>query len=496
MRTRTLLGVVLLLAACGDDDGQTSGGGGSSTAADGPSTTSGSGPVQGTGSGTGEGAGDASASSTGNGSGVGGNDQGGGDVGGSGVGAPLVLFPRTGIDASELGVLVNDADPLSVEIATRYVAARGIPAGNVVHLTLSTSTADAISSAELAPLKSAVDAALDGSDVQALAITWTKPYRVENMSVTSAFSLGFKAIGDTCGDPSSQGGTPNPYDANLASTRPFSELGFRPSMVIPATTVEEAQALIDRGVASDATWPAGSAHLMNTSDQTRSARCILDAGYGWTNECQQFLDAWDPAGSGIPAGIVNADAISSVPDVLFYVQGLASVPDLFTNTYLPGAVGDHLTSYGGQIPTSGQMSAFQFILAGTTGSFGTVVEPCAYQQKFPDPGILIPSYFAGATLVEAYWRSVRWPAEGIFIGEPLARPWSPGYRSEWDAESGTLTIETTAMVPGRTYAIEAADDEDGPFDVVQGGLEVTLHTRSTFVVPDATRAVYRFVASP
>ena len=35
----------------------------------------------------------------------------------------------------------------------------------------------------------------------ALAITWTKPYRVENMSVTSAFSLGFLHInwsGDWC----------------------------------------------------------------------------------------------------------------------------------------------------------------------------------------------------------------------------------------------------------------------------------------------------------
>ncbi|HEU4845882.1 MAG TPA: TIGR03790 family protein, partial [Burkholderiaceae bacterium] len=29
----------------------------------------------------------------------------------------------------------------------------------------------------------------------------------------------------------------------------------------------------------------------------------------------------------------------------------------------------------------------------------------------------------GATAIEAYWRSVAWPAQGLFIGEPLAAPY-------------------------------------------------------------------------
>lgn len=29
------------------------------------------------------------------------------------------------------------------------------------------------------------------------------------------------------------------------------------------------------------------------------------------------------------------------------------------------------------------MSCFEFVKAGTTGSYGTVVEPFAFQQKFP-----------------------------------------------------------------------------------------------------------------
>ncbi len=136
------------------------------------------------------------------------------------------------------------------------------------------------------------------------------------------------------------------------------------------------------------------------------------------------------------------------------------------------------------------MSAFEWLKAGATGSYGTVVEPCAYTQKFPDPTILIPQYFAGATLIEAYWKSVLWPAEGLFIGEPLARPFGNGFR--WKMDAGTLTIETTTMIPNKAYLIEAADSTAGPFTTVQDKLTITKYQRSTFTIPNATGAVYRF----
>ncbi|HVY45061.1 MAG TPA: TIGR03790 family protein, partial [Minicystis sp.] len=438
------------------------------------------------------GGGGGSASGTahgGGGPGSGGAAAGGGGAGGA-ASAPTVMFPRTGITADELGVLVNDDDPLSVMIADYYVHARKIPAKNVVHLQIPNTTATTLAGSDFVPLKAQVDAAFMGTNVQAMAITWTRPYAVDNLSITSAFALGYKAIGDTCNDPNSQFATPNPYAMNMDSTAPFTDLAFRPAMTIPATTIDEAEAIIDRGVASDGTWPTGSAYLMDTSDQTRSARCILNPMYGWTNECQALLDEWDGAKTGVAASIIDADEITGKADVLFYVQGLASVPDLDTNTYVPGAVADHLTSFGGQIPTSAQMSAFEFLRAGATGSYGTVVEPCAFQQKFPDPAVLVPRYFGGATLIEAYWKSVVWPAEGIFIGEPLARPWGPGYRSSFDGD--TLTIETTAMVPGKTYVIEAADDANGPFTAVMSGLTVPAYQKATFTVKHANRAVYRF----
>ena len=407
-------------------------------------------------------------------------------------GPPEVLFPRTGITADQLGVLVNDDDPLSVSIAAYYVGARKIPTANVVHLHLGAPTAK-LSVSAFTPLKAQVDAALLGTGAQAMAITWTQPYAVDYMSITSAFSLGYIPVDTTanpCSNTSPKCGPDNPYVASPESTSPFTEHAFRPSMTIPATTLGEAKALIDRGVASDGTWPTGTAYLMKTSDAIRSARCVLNPTYGYINECQLFLNTWDPVASGIGASIVMADDIQNKTDVLFYVQGLASVPNLTTNTYLPGAVADHLTSYGGDIPTSGQMSCFEFIKAGATGSFGTVVEPYAFQQKFPDPRVVIPRYFGGNTLIEAYWKSVASPGMGIFVGEPLARPFGNGFRSKF--ASGTLTIETTTMIPGHKYVIEAADSSAGPFTTVQDNLSVAKYQKSSFTIPQATRRTYRF----
>ena len=138
------------------------------------------------------------------------------------------------------------------------------------------------------------------------------------------------------------------------------------------------------------------------------------------------------------------------------------------------------------------MSCFEFIKAGATGSFGTVVEPYAFQQKFPDPRVLIPRYFGGETLIEAYWKSVASPGMGIFIGEPLARPFGTGFRS--DFADGALTIETTVMLPGHTYVIEAGDSSNGPFTPVLSNLSVVKSQISTFTIPAATAHTYRFRA--
>jgi uncharacterized protein (TIGR03790 family) len=89
----------------------------------------------------------------------------------------------------------------------------------------------------------------------------------------------------------------------------------------------------------------------------------------------------------------------------------------------PGTIADHLTSFGGMLTDSSQMSVLDFIAGGVTGTFGTVSEPCAYAQKFPNPSIVISHYTQGETLIEAYWKSVSQTFQGEFVGEPLSNPW-------------------------------------------------------------------------
>jgi uncharacterized protein (TIGR03790 family) len=121
--------------------------------------------------------------------------------------------------------------------------------------------------------------------------------------------------------------------------------------------------------------------------------------------------------------LVHASALKDARDIVFYIVGAVRVPGLETLHFLPGAVADHLTSTGGALTETDQMSSLRWLEAGATGSYGAVVEPCNFPTKFPDPVALMRHYLAGDTLIEAYWKSVAMPGQGVFIGEPLARPY-------------------------------------------------------------------------
>ena len=81
--------------------------------------------------------------------------------------------------------------------------------------------------------------------------------------------------------------------------------------------------------------------------------------------------------------------------------------------------------------------------AGASGSYGTVVEPCNYTQKFPDP----VDYFyqaRGFSLAEAYYQSVLNPFEGLFVGEPLAAPFAQPGGANWTSLTNGAVLSGTA----------------------------------------------------
>jgi uncharacterized protein (TIGR03790 family) len=128
---------------------------------------------------------------------------------------------------------------------------------------------------------------------------------------------------------------------------------------------------------------------------------------------------------GVDVHVEATPALEDVKRVLLYMTGAVTVDKLDRIGWVPGAMGDHLTSFGGALDGhTVHMTAKAWIASGATASYGTVSEPCAYPQKFPHPQVLLLHYAQGSTLIEAYWKSVAWPQQGVFIGEPLAAPFA------------------------------------------------------------------------
>lgn len=319
---------------------------------------------------------------------------------------PALLNPNTALEAKDLAIIVNDSDPLSRQIADYYQQQRQIPAEQVIHVRFAAHHAF-LSQSEFNKIKQQVDQKTP-KHVQAFVLTWLQPFRVECMSITTAFAAGF--------DPSfcATGCKPtrnSPYFAS-EEARPYDKYAWRPTMALAAENFPEAKKLIDRGLAADFTRPPGAAYLLKTSDNARSSRAMA-----FPSIVEKLRPYWQ-------VHYLEQDYIAGHDDVMFYFTGLKTVPNIANNRYLPGAVADHLTSAGGVMSGSDQMNILEWLKAGVTGSYGAVVEPCNFPAKFPNPGVLMYHYLRGSTLIEAYWKSVAQPGQGIFVGEPLAKPFA------------------------------------------------------------------------
>jgi len=313
----------------------------------------------------------------------------------------LAAGARAQLQPAQLGLVVNDADPASVAIAEYYRQARGLAPQQLAHVRLPGSPR-VLDAAAFAALRQQVDSQL-GPEVRAVLFVWTAPYAVECNGLTAAYTLGFDAA--QCRQPCGPGRN-NPYFNSSALPE-----GMRLSMLLPATPEALGRAVVDRGRMAGFNTPHAGAYFLQTGDKLRNARA-------------RFF----PPSAELPARrlrihTLKQDALEGRDDIILYQTGAAQVEQLETLHFLPGALADHLTSWGGDLLGTRQMSSLRWLEAGATASYGTVSEPCSHWQKFPRPDIVLRHYLSGATALEAYWRSVLWPAQGVFIGEPLARPY-------------------------------------------------------------------------
>jgi len=321
------------------------------------------------------------------------------------IGLTLTTWTAFGLSPDELGILYRRNDPASEQVASRYQVARHVPAENVVAIGIPDQPV--IEPGQFEALRVSALARLP-SRVRVLALVWTLPYAVGCMSITTAFAAGYRAgfcepgCGRTLLSPL--------YDASTLDSARRS--GWMPAMLLPSADEPLAIDLIARGARSDGTRPTATVYLVSTEDAARNVR----AG--------SYLDAERNYGRTISIRQLHTPITQNISNVFTYFTGAARVMEIDQLRFIPGAVADHLTSMGGILNQTAQTTALHWIRAGATGSYGTVTEPCNHVGKFPSPMVFLAHYLNGETLIEAYWKAVAMPGQGLFVGEPLAAPFA------------------------------------------------------------------------
>jgi uncharacterized protein (TIGR03790 family) len=317
------------------------------------------------------------------------------------------------LDRKDIGLIINTADPYSVAVGAYYQQRRALAPRQVLRVELPLRRQ--LEPADFAALQGRI-AEYFGPETHALALAWVTPYAVQCNALTGALALGFDPA--LCSN-SCRRSRPSPL-FNSSSARPWRDHHTRLAMQLAAPSAEAARQLIDRGVAADATLGrrGGStvqAEFLVTADVARNVRALLYPAAAMMRR------------TGVAIEVRDADSAGSVAPVLLLQTGQAQIGELMRQRWVNGALADHLTSYGGQLdaPAGSQSTAMDWIAGGATASHGTASEPCAHLQKFPHPQVLLGHYLQGATAIEAYWKSVAWPQQSVFIGEPLSAPFAP-----------------------------------------------------------------------
>ena len=348
--------------------------------------------------------------------------------------APSLLAGGSGLNTL---VVINRSSSNSCELGNYFCERRQVPPDNVLFLdwtggNISWSSGD-FQTNLVTPLLAALTARQLSSQIDYLVLSMDIPFQTINgtavNSTTSALFYGLKNGADLlnsyCGS-----------EAVFRQAPPTGAPGYSfLTCMITSDSLANAKNLVDQGVASDATFPPQAVVLAKSSDPMRSIRyTAFDDALFNTRLRGNYLIVR-----------TNSDATSGQTSLLGYETGLSNF-GVSPGTFVPGAMADSLTSYGGIIfGPNGQTTLLAFINAGASGSYGTVTEPTADARKFPDPQV----YFyqaRGFSLAECYYQSICMPYQGLIVGEPLAAPFQQPAAGMWTGISSNAVLSGTPQL--------------------------------------------------
>ena len=381
--------------------------------------------------------------------------------------APALAFAGGGPFNTLVVVNTNSAD--SVELGDYYAAAHGIPAHHVCRLGIATNLATLATNEFYALVRNPVanHIAANGlsGQIDYLVLCMHVPTRVRDVEgVDAALFYGFKNApsyweAGSCNLPAN---TSNEYFRAERAFRSADGLNDTNGFVafhLVASNLPAAKLVVDRGVAAQSSFPSSAMQLYMVGYIGRYVREVLFAN-------AQFSFAALPGLAPACELGPYRQNMTGQTNVVGYQDGYANIPGAVAtgNVWLAGAYADHLTSYGGRITAnltnaSEQSTVLDWMGIGATASYGTVTEPCAYTEKFPDP--LMAFYYArGFTIGEAYFMAVEAPYHGLFAGDPLAAPFAAPPETTvlshvpYQIVAGTVPVQVS--VAARSNGVPAA----------------------------------------
>jgi uncharacterized protein (TIGR03790 family) len=363
-------------------------------------------------------------------------------------------------------VVVNQNSPDSCELGNYYCERRQVPPGNLLRINwpggnISWSSDD-FQTILLVPLLQMLASRQLAGQVDYVVLSMDIPFQTVYGSnkVNSTTSALFYGLKDDSGPnwmdvTNSYSGSEQIFHrAPPASAPGYSFL----ATMLTAGSLAQAKALVDQGVASDGTFPRQPMVLAKTSDPSRNIRYHLFDNAIFNTRL---------LGKGLLVR-TNSDSPLGQTKLMGYETGSASF-SIAPNSFVPGAMADSLTSFGGIIfgPNS-QTTLLAFIGAGAAGSYGTVTEPWSGSQKFPDP----QDYFyqaRGFSIAECYYQSLYAPYEGLVVAEPLAAPFAQTAAGTWTNPSANAVLSGTAQL-GLSFSASDANHPLQQIDLFVDGV--------------------------
>ncbi len=375
-----------------------------------------------------------------------------------------VVAGGSGLNVS---LVVNQASTNSVQLGNYYAEQRQLPPQNIIRINWAGGNAIwTLSEFETnlaMPLRNALIERGLTNQIEFVVLSMDIPYRIIETngvnSTTSALFYGFKPdtnpppnLPDSCSLPAVSHSAYAGSEGIFRNTAPGDGVNTYLVTMITASNLAQAKLIVDRGLAGDAAFPTQTVVLgKNSNDPPRNVRyftfdnTVFDTRLRGNYSVQR-------ANLNTPNGLTN---------MLGYQNGHYGF-NISSDAFVPGAMADSLTSFGGVLfePNGDQTTLLKFLEGGASGSYGTVVEPCNYLEKFPSP----QNYFyqaRGFSLAECYYQSLTNPYQGLIVGEPLAAPFA------WQASGAWSNLPSNAVLTGTTNLTLQANAADAKHPLQQ-----------------------------